>query len=117
MVGSAAFRLLICFFQHPSFHTFIDQIWLHITTHVIEGEANIRKRMTISFWDYEVDELLRLVSKDREILSLAKTSNMIDDYYDAPIFLYAYYHSSERQAIDESLKAICSGQVILTTTL
>lgn len=116
-IHRAAFRLMLSTFQHPSFRAYHEEIWHFIRTNIIQHDAFNLTKIGLGFWNLTSAEIEPIICNEASILQLAKTANMIEDFNDAPLFLYLLYRNPDQKIILKGLESITAKEAIDMTPL
>lgn len=111
-VHRAAFRLLLSFFQTPSFFTYRFEIWQTLMTNVIRLNKGAMNRMGLGFWTMDESTLDEMIDAERAILKLAIDARIIQNFQEAPQFFYLLYRNEEYEDILLGLNCIKANQKV-----
>jgi hypothetical protein len=111
-IHRSAFRLLVSTFQHPSFRAYHEEIWSLVRATIVQHDAFDLTKVGLGFWNLSSAEIEQIICDEAAILQLAKTANMIEDFKDAPLFLYLLYRDPDQKVILKGLESITAEQAI-----
>ena len=109
-VHLSAYRLLMSFFQHPSFYAFRHEIWRRVKSNVVQHDPDILQRMGLSCWTMPIRLFDQMIDEERVIIDSAIAANMIEDFKDAPLFLNLLYRDTDRKKIIQGLSSIAANK-------
>jgi hypothetical protein len=109
-IHRAVFRLLLSFFQHPSFYRFRHEIWAFIRKYIMRLEPSILEKMGLGFWAFSMEKIEALVAEEAQLLKKAIYANIVEDFKDSQLFFFLLYRNADCLKIIEALESIYASQ-------